>query len=460
MKVLVVGKWSKELAVARGLARTPGVKIFNYASGKNPGMVDIVEEIRIGNEDNIKGIIAYAQEINADMAYVGTETALVAGAVDSLKEAGIPTIGPTSFHARLEGDKAFTRNLVNKNNLKCNPSYYVCHNMNEVKDAVNLLGEDIVVKPAGLTEGVGVKVMGEHLSSISDALSYCRDIIDQKVGNIPRVIIEEKLVGEEFTFQALVGGGDLLPFPLVKDFKRLREGDKGPNTGSMGSYSDRNGLLSFVDGETRNEALKIMSRTIQLIDEMAGSHFCGFLYGQFMITSRGLRLIEYNVRPGDPEILNIMKLLKGELYPLFKAMLEGNLSQEANKVKFLTQATVCKFLVPQGYPFDPIDPFYMKIDEKGLLKKGINIDYSCTIAEKEKGLYHPGPRAVALTAAGNTVIDAYEKVEEAINTHIEGTNLIYRKDIGSQQQLKEIEKNISKFIIPGGQDEDNKRNIS
>ncbi|MEW6621801.1 MAG: hypothetical protein AB1420_01495 [Bacillota bacterium] len=193
---------------------------------------------------------------------------------------------------------------------------------------------------------------------------YASQILKETIGGIPTVIIEEKMQGEEFTFQALVGSGEILPLPLVKDFKRLEEGDKGPNTGSMGSFSNGDGLLSFLKSSEKEQALNIMKRTIDFVDEYyAGESYCGFLYGQFMITKDGLRLVEYNVRPGDPEILNVMKIFNGELLPLFKAMLSGGLEETARTVDFSVQPTVCKFIVPEGYPFEPIDPFDMKVDE-------------------------------------------------------------------------------------------------
>jgi len=229
-----------------------------------------------------------------------------------------------------------------------------------------------------------------------------------------------------------------LPFPLVKDFKRLEEGDQGPNTGSMGSFSDSDGLLPFITGGERDKALDIMQKTVKIINRQAGTPYCGFLYGQFMATRKGLRLIEYNVRPGDPEILNTMKVLDGELLELFRAMLENRLGEAGRAVDFTPHATICKFLVPDGYPFEPVDPFYMHVEEEKLLRDGISVDYSCTLAEERAGLYHPGPRAVALTASGSSIPDACARVEKAIDEYIDGDKLIYRRDIGTAEQLERI----------------------
>ncbi|MBI2874896.1 MAG: phosphoribosylamine--glycine ligase, partial [Firmicutes bacterium] len=350
MRILIVGKWSKELAVAKALAASGEARIISYAGGINPGMLKLGAEIVTGDEDDLDAVVSCSREKKADLVFVGTETALAAGAVDRLQGAGLAAIGPTALQARLESDKTFARSLLQEAGIPGNPEFRICRDRSQAARAIDEFDGRVAVKPGGLTEGLGVRISGDQLPTPGDALAYAEYVLAQGIGGLPYLIIEELLEGEEFTLQALVAGGELLPFPLVQDYKRLLEGDLGPNTGGMGSIAGRDGLLPFVDPGTREEALAIMRETVSELDRRCRTPYRGFLYGQFMITARGLRLIEYNVRPGDPEVLNCFAVMKGDLLEAFRCMAADSLAAAIEGLSFAPRASVCKFLVPSGYP--------------------------------------------------------------------------------------------------------------
>jgi phosphoribosylamine--glycine ligase len=199
-------------------------------------------------------------------------------------------------------------------------------NLKDAGTSLRDFGKDIVIKPVGLTGGKGVKIVGEHLKDSEDAKSYVKEIIDNKIGGHASVVIEERLVGEEFTVQAMVDGENLVPMPAVQDHPHAYEGDQGPITGGMGSYSEKDGLLPFLDQKNYDASVKVMEETIKAVKKESDP-YKGVLYGQFMLCRDGPRLVEYNARFGDPEAMNVLPLLETSMVELCQGVVDGNLKK-------------------------------------------------------------------------------------------------------------------------------------
>jgi phosphoribosylamine--glycine ligase len=286
--------------------------------------------------------------------------------------------------------------------------------------------ENIVVKPEGLTGGKGVKVYGDHLFSKKDILEYCSELVDKK----NRFLLEEKCDGEEFTLQSFVDGTNVIGSPLVQDHKRAYEDDKGPNTGGMGSYSMEDHLMPFFTQNDVNEALADMKKTVAAVKAETGVEYKGFLYGQFMKTASGIKLIEFNSRWGDPEAMNVLPLLKGNFVDICWAIINGNLSKN---YKFEKKATVCKYLAPEGYPVNPKRDEQIIIDTKQLNKIGAKYYYASVYREGEN-VYTTTSRAMGVLGISDSLEKA-EKIAEAGVGCIKG-KLFHRKDVGTLKLLQ------------------------
>lgn len=296
MKVLVVGSGGREDAIVDALARSAyKPKVYAAMGNLNPGIRRKAVDYLLTKETDVPAIVKYAEDKSIDFVVVGPEAPLMAGLVDELYDRGIPSASPMKDAARLEFDKAWTRTFMARNYIKGVPRFKVYDNLG---DAFRYLEDypDSVIKPAGLTGGKGVKVMGEHLGSLEEGKAYLEEVL--KAG---RVVIEDRLEGEEVTIQAFVDGSHLKPMPTVQDYKRAYEDDKGPNTGGMGSYTDHTELLPFMFLEDYDEGVEIMKATVEALKKEMGIVYKGTLYGQFMITTDGMKVIEYNARFGDPE---------------------------------------------------------------------------------------------------------------------------------------------------------------
>ncbi|HID74170.1 MAG TPA: phosphoribosylamine--glycine ligase, partial [Thermoplasmata archaeon] len=298
MKALIVGGGAREHAIARRLAED--AEVYAYMSNKNPGIAHLARGHRIGRETDVDAVTAYAKETGIDIGFIGPEAPLGAGLVDALAEAGIPAVGPTTRAAELETSKSFMRGLMQRHKIPGGVRFGVFSDVSEAAEFIDHLDGRVAVKPVGLTGGKGVRVWGDHFNSPEGALHYAKEVIDERIGGSRAVVIEELLTGEEFTLQAFVDGRTVVPMPLVQDHKRAYEGDRGPNTGGMGSYSMPDGLLPFVPREDVERAVEVMEGTVRAM-EKEDRGFRGILYGQFMETADGPRVIEYNVRFGDPE---------------------------------------------------------------------------------------------------------------------------------------------------------------
>ncbi len=264
--------------------------------------------VKKGRTDNCDEVAKFASEIKPDFVVIGPEEPLAAGVVNRLAAMGIPCVGPIKELAKIEWSKSFARQLLAEHEIDGNPEHKIFHTIAGIDEYLRDLG-DFVIKPDGLTAGKGVQVSGEHIKTIDQAISYCRELF---AGGQPAVIIEEKLEGEEFSFQSFCDGNHVVDTFPIQDHKRAGEGDTGPNTGGMGSYSCADHLLPFLSPKHIKAASEINSKVAAALNEKGlrefGVPYKGILYGGFMVTEKGLRLIEYNARFGDPEIMNVLPL--------------------------------------------------------------------------------------------------------------------------------------------------------
>jgi phosphoribosylamine--glycine ligase len=426
MNCLIIGHGAREHVIGETLVKG-GATLFTFMSFKNAGLEDLSKEIKIHSETDFKEIIDFSNKNNIDFAVIGPEAPLVVGIVDALEKGGISCVGPKIEAAQIEGSKVFTRNLLEKYRIKSNVKSKVFDSLNGIESYIKDMGEEnIVVKPEGLTGGKGVKVYGDHLFSKADILEYCQELIKNK----SRFLLEEKCVGEEFTLQTFVDGKTVLGSPLVQDHKRAYEDDVGPNTGGMGSYSMEDHLMPFISQRDVDNALDDMKKTIAAVRAETGVEYKGFLYGQFMKTARGLKLIEYNSRFGDPEAMNVLPLLKGNMVEICWRIINGNLSQN---FKFDKKATVCKYLAPEGYPVNPKKDEEIKINNDKITKSGAKYYYASVYRENNK-IFTTTSRAMGVLGIADSLEEA-EKIAEAGVNCIEG-KLFHRKDVGTQKLLQ------------------------
>jgi phosphoribosylamine---glycine ligase len=418
VKILVVGGGGREHAIAAALARNKTTKIFSVMAKRNPGIDGIAENVLLTKETDVRRIVSFARDNSVDFAFIGPESPLEAGIVDSLEIEGIPSVGPAQSAARIETDKAFCREMMERHAIAGCPKYRVFHSAPEAVEFIQNYDGDLVVKPIGLTGGKGVRIMGEQVDR-NGAIEYVRSLEG-------KAVIEERLIGEEFTLQAFVDGSHLIPMPLVQDHKRAFDGDTGLNTGGMGSYSMPDHMLPFVTPSDYRKAIEIMKESVAVMDR-TGQPYKGILYGQFMNTAPGPKVIEFNARFGDPEAMNVLSLLTSDLSEIVYHIVEGSLLP--SHVSFDTQATVCKYLVPEGYPASPHagDKITLGPHDDALL-------YYANVERKNGDLVTQTSRTLAFVGMGETLEEAERAAEHAASA-VTG-RVRHRRDIGTRELLE------------------------
>ena len=425
MMILLIGSGAREHAIARALARSPQKPTtVCFASNNNPGIQELSAYFTMGDIKNPQAVVSFAQQYGADLAIIGPEAPLEVGVADALLDAGISTVGPKKALAQIETSKGFTRDLLKKYNIPSCPRYRVFSSLDGVSEILSELGEKYVVKFDGLMGGKGVKVAGDHLLSHEDAISYCREII--KIGG--KFVIEEKLIGQEFSLMSFSDGDHLAHMPPVQDHKRAYVGDTGPNTGGMGSYSDSNHLLPFLTEEDIVQAQEFNQATIDALKKEFCEGYKGILYGGFISTVDGVKLIEYNARLGDPEGMNVLPLLESDFVEVCLGIVNGNLNQK--DISFRNQATVCKYAVPEGYPDSPVKGKPIDISEI----TETNQLYFASVDMQDGQLYEAGSRTVAYVGIAETLSEAEAKAEAEISK-VRGP-LFHRTDIGTEELIQ------------------------
>jgi phosphoribosylamine--glycine ligase len=408
--VLVVGGGGREHAIARSLAADPACELYACAGNRNPGIAGVAEGFEPIEGTAVEDVVAYATEVGTDLAVIGPEAALAAGVSDALDDAGVYTFGPSADAARIETDKAFQREFMRAESIPGCPDFAVFDDTEAACEHIDEYDGDLAVKPAGLTGGKGVRVIGDQVTP-EEAKAYLRDAA------YDRVVLEERLVGEEFTVQAFVANGEVRPTPAVQDHKRAYEGGEGPNTGGMGSYSDATPELPFMTTDDYAAAVDVLEATVDALPD-----YKGVLYGQFMLTAEGPKVVEFNARFGDPEAMNTLPVLETSFLDVVTAARDG---EELPELEFAGQATVCKYAVPDGYPVDPESGARITVDEDSV---GDALLFYASVDERADGLYTTTSRSFAVVGVADTIAAAEEQAESALSAAGEGLRV--RHDVG------------------------------
>jgi len=420
---MLVGHGAREHAIAEAITRSPQKpKLFSYMKANNPGIAKLSEQIQIGRYNDLEEIENLAKSLNINFAVIGPEDPLSNGVVDALESVGIPCIGPKKELARLETSKSFTRLLAKKYNIPGTPQFKVFESLEGVREFIEELNA-VVIKPDGLTGGKGVKVQGDHFQNEEGAYLYCEEVLKQHKA----VVVEEKLVGEEFSLQSFTDGKSLFDCPPVQDHKRAFVGDKGENTGGMGSYSTGE-LLPFMKKEDLEQAHLITDKMRDALFKECGELYKGVMYGGFICTKDGVKLIEYNARLGDPEAMNVLPIMKNDFVKICQAIIDGTL----HKIKpdFEEMSTVCKYAVPEGYPTEPVDGQKIALGE---VPKNVKLYYA-SVDRKDDVLYMSKSRAVAFVGIASNIEQAQVIAEDGVSS-AQGP-IFHREDIGTKELIQ------------------------
>lgn len=425
MRVLLIGKSSGRLdCIAETIRRSKRTEIFILTNMSNLGLA-AKGFVTLGPTDDPEFVAEWAEKHRSGdytVAIISNEEPLAAGVADALNKIGIPTVGPTKALAQIESSKSFTRKLLHDSGLAfMNPNWGVFEpgEINRVESYMHAF-RHFVIKPDSLTGGKGVKVMGNHFYTIEEGLQYCQELFNEG----GKLLIEQKQEGPEFSMMSFCDGNTIVHMPAVQDHKRLLDYDQGPNTGGMGSYSGANHSLPFLTPNDIFNATTTNYETVAALQKHIGQPYKGIIYGNYIVTSRGLRLIEFNCRFGDPEVMNVLPLLETDFGDILQAMVTGKLSSEM--VKFANKATVCKYLVPMGHPDNP--------QPGSLLMHGIEKTDTLRVYRGAlDGVELTGSRAAAVVGIAETISKA-EKIAEAAANLAVGP-VFHRKDIGTYESV-------------------------
>ena len=415
MDILIIGSGGREHTLAWKLAQSKIVDKI-YAVPGNPGMSDIAECISGNVEDNA-GLVKLAVEKKVGLVVVGPEVPLTNGVVDEMAKVGILAFGPQKLAAQLEGSKSFSKGIMKKYNIPT-AKYEVFTDADEAKAYIKKEGAPIVIKADGLAAGKGV-IVAETLKQALNAIDEI--MCDKAFGSAGNsVVVEEFMAGEEASILAFTDGETIIPMIPSQDHKRAYDGDKGPNTGGMGTYAPAPVITADLMPRVQKE---ILEPTIKAMKQ-EGHEYKGCLYAGLMITEEGPKVVEFNARFGDPETQVVLPLLDSDLGEIMLACAKGTLAQ--TEIKWKNKSAVCVVMTAGGYPAK-----YNKGDEiKGLdraQEEGALVFHAGT-AKKDEKIVTNGGRVLGVVALGEDIKTAVEKVYEDVKL-IDFADVYYRKDI-------------------------------
>jgi phosphoribosylamine--glycine ligase len=419
MRILVVGGGGREHAIVWRLARNPTVDRLFAAPG-NPGIAVDATCVAV-DPDDVRGIVELVERESIDLTVVGPETPLVKGLVDELDAEGHRAFGPTRDAARIEGSKAWAKDLCHRYGIPAGRS----RSFTDLDQAVSYLDElepPYVIKADGLAAGKGV-VIADDLSGAIAALRAC--LVERAFGEAGAIVlVEEHLTGREVSAFGLTDGRDVVPLVLAQDFKRAGDGDTGPNTGGMGAYSP----VPWVDeGVERRIWDDVLVRTVRAM-ESEGVRYAGVLYAGLIVTEDGPKVLEFNCRFGDPETQAIAPRLRSDLGEMLLASVEGNIGNY--KALWASDVCVTVVLASGGYPGPYETGFVIDgLDEAGTIE-GVFIFHAGT-AERRGRVVTAGGRVLAVSALGATAKEAGERAYEACS-RISFRGMHFRRDIAAE----------------------------
>jgi phosphoribosylamine--glycine ligase len=429
---LIVGHGGRESALAMRMAEHSELHAFmghenpsiaGHATGSGGGYAT-------GDVCDPRAVAAFARDREIDIAMVSADEPLEAGVVDALLAQGTRTVGPTRAGAEIEWNKAFARSLLGEVAPEALPMMRVAREATEVREAIAAFGSaPVVVKPSGLTGGKGVKVMGPHLATHAEAEEYATGLLAGRPGET--VLVEEKIVGAEFTIQAISDGRTVVFPPATYDYPYRYDGDEGPGTGGMGSLSMPSPTLPFMEPSHYEQACSITERIIERLSDQ-GRHFSGVMNSGFFATADGVKVIEFNARFGDPECMNIMSLFEGSWSEAMQSISAGTLT--AADVPLREGASVVLYLVSPDYAVRPGPPLDFTLEQSSIEQQGAHVFFSSAVRTGEDSFRTVGTsRALAIATTAPTLEQARVRVVRCAETV---PQLEWRADVGAEGYLE------------------------
>lgn len=411
MKVLVIGKGGREHALVYACSKSRLVDKI-YAAPGNVGMQPLAELVEL-RDDDVNGLLAFAKEKQIDLTIVGPESSLSVGVVDAFQAEGLKIFGPSKDAAQVETSKDFAKQIMKKYQIPT-AAYQTFDNYDDAFAYVQAQGAPIVIKEDGLKAGKGVTVA----QSVEEAVEALKIAFSMENN---RVVIEECLVGFEFSLMSFVCNDVVLPMEIAQDHKCAYDGDKGPNTGGMGVYSPVKRITPAIIDEAMEKVMKPMAKA--MVDE--GHPFTGFLYGGLMLTEDGVKTIEFNARFGDPEAEVILPRLESDFVEVILNVMEG----KTMELKWSDKVRLGVVLASTNYPASSTSDALIEgvEDVEGLV-------FHMGTKMKDGKLLTAGGRVLLLCEEGDTLKEAYDKAYEEIKK-IKSDSLFYRNDIGKKDMV-------------------------
>jgi len=416
MNVLILGSGAREHALARACANSPVIGSLFVAPG-NPGCATVAQTVALSLTDNAK-VTAFCRAESIDLVVVGPEGPLVSGLGDDLLAAGVSCFGPTKGAAKLEGSKVYAKDFCREFGIPTG-AYRGFRDPDEAKAYIHQLGAPIVVKADGLAGGKGVVVA----NTLEEAEKGVDALLLAALGSEGlTIVVEEFLEGEEVSFFALCDGVTAVPFASAQDHKRVGDGDTGPNTGGMGAYSPASVMTPALIQRVMRE---VVAPTLRGMNER-GTPFRGALFAGLMVNADGPKVIEFNVRFGDPEAEVILPRLQDDLLPLLLACASGTLP--SNAPRFYSDAALAVVMAARGYPGEPVRGSRIRGIEDAETVPGVLVFHGGT-REVDGAILADGGRVLAVTALGSDVAEAQRRAYRAVD-RINWPEGFYRRDIG------------------------------
>ena len=418
MDVLLIGGGGREHALAMAISQSPRLGVLHAAPG-NPGIADVAKLAELDAGDHA-AVIDFCKTKRVDLVVVGPEAPLVAGLADDLRAEGIACFGPGKEAARLEGSKSFTKELCDEAGIPT-AAYARFEDLQSAKAYVSEQPVPIVIKADGLAAGKGVAIA----ESQADAMGFLEECFGGKFGTAgSAVVIEEFLVGEEASFFVLSDGTDVLPLATAQDHKRVGEGDTGPNTGGMGAYSP---APVMTDTLVEQSLTRIIRPTVKALADR-GTPYRGVLYAGLMVTDTGPKLIEYNVRFGDPEAqVLVLRADPAQLLEALHAAAHGSLS--GMEIAWSDKKAITVVMAARGYPGTPETGSVINGLERASKIGGVKVFHAGTKLDATGRLVASGGRVLNVTALGHTIAEAQARAYDAVS-RIDWPEGFCRRDIG------------------------------
>lgn len=439
-KFLIIGGGGRESIFAQRLWED--TELYAVIPHENPLIIDCVKQsggaYLVGDSDDPNTVLCFAKKHHIDYIFVNADQPLANGVVDILLENKFKAIGGTKDATRIEWDKVYAMDMMQRVCPKFTPFYKIITKTDDLENAVSEFESkamSIVVKPQGLTGGKGVKVMPEHLPTYKDCIDYAANLLAKNPDE--NVLFVEKLDGIEFTIMGITDGKTLIVSPASYDYPFRYDDDTGAGTGGMGCFTNSQKNLPFMNNKDMDECTYIMQ---SIIDEMRnnGLLFNGVINGGFFKTRYGIKFMEFNGRFGDPEALNILSVLQSSFSDMLIHIWNKTLS--SNTVSFVKKASVVKYLVAKEYPQPSDTATVFTVNQSAAAKLGVQTFFaSCVRIGPLKYQTLKRSRVVAFVAVSDNIDDASQMVNKAIDSCVTG-NLEYRCDIGSQKSLEKLAK--------------------